>query len=139
MHAKLDTFFCELFEGLDRHRLVGRYLPCGYVGDVVVFAVHGASGEAAEHGQLADVAECVGDGALDEPLDGGFDFPTGGQKGVERAEGLEEALLLQFQTEGWEVCQRSLPRAAEKDQSSRSPMWARIWTGMRPAPAKPAK
>lgn len=67
----------RLFEGLDGRWLVSAYLASGYVGDVVVFAVDGAAGEATEHGELADVAECVGDGTLHEALDGGFDFAAG--------------------------------------------------------------
>ena len=42
-------------------------------GDVEVFSASGEAGEAAEHGELADVGEGVGDGALHEAFDGRLD------------------------------------------------------------------
>lgn len=66
----------------------------GDFSDVEIFSSRGAAGEAAEHGQLADVGEGVGDGALEEALDGGVERSVGGQVGIEGLEGGEEALLL---------------------------------------------
>jgi len=57
-------------EGLYGLGLDGVDLADGDGGDVEVFAACGRAGEAAEHGELADVGERVGDGALHEPLDG---------------------------------------------------------------------
>jgi len=63
-------------------------------GDVEVFSTGGRTGKATEHGELADVGEGVGDGALHEPLDGRLDGRGGGEVGVERGQSGEETLLL---------------------------------------------
>ena len=59
-----------LFEGLNRSGLRGVDLACGDRGNVVVFAGDGRAGQAAEHGELAGVGEGVGDGSLEEAVDG---------------------------------------------------------------------
>ena len=83
-----------LLERLNRSRLRGVYLACGDGGNVVVFAADGRAGKAAEHGELAGVGEGVGDGSLEEALDGRQDRFIGSQVLVEGAERGEEPLLL---------------------------------------------
>lgn len=48
------------------------------------------AGEAAEHGDLAGVGEGVGDGSLEEAVDGFFAQLGGGEGGVKDFEGAEE-------------------------------------------------
>ena len=79
---------------MDGRGLVGGDLAGGNGGYKEVFAAGGAAGKAAEHGELADMGEGVGNGPLHEAFDGDFDFAAGGEKGVERAQGLKEAFLL---------------------------------------------
>src|SRR2546427_4347246 len=54
----------RLFEFAARSGLVEAEAPDGDVGIVIVFAHDGGAGEAAEHGDLANVIEGVGDGSL---------------------------------------------------------------------------
>jgi len=63
----------QKLKGLYGFGLDGVDLADGDSGDVEVFATCGRAGEAAEHGELADVSERVGDGALHEPLNGRLD------------------------------------------------------------------
>jgi len=69
-------------------------LADGDGGDVEVFSTGWRAGEAAEHGELADVGEGVSDGALHEALDGRLDGRGRGEVGVEGGESGEETLLL---------------------------------------------
>jgi hypothetical protein len=59
---------CVLVELAARSGLIGAQTACGDFGLVVVFASDGAIREAAKQGQLADVAQGVGDGALEKLL-----------------------------------------------------------------------
>lgn len=52
-------------------------------GFVIVFTFDRASREAAEHSELADVRERVGDGTLQEAFDGSLQRLRGGQEVVE--------------------------------------------------------
>ena len=63
----------------------------------------------------------------------------GGKVGVERMEGAKKRCSSVTQECGLDVCQRSFPWTALSAQSNRSPMWARIWTGWRPAPIELGK
>jgi len=81
-------------EGLYGFGLNGVDLADGDGGDVEVFSACGRAGKAAEHGELADVGERVGDGALHEALDGRLDRRGGGEVSVECGESSEESLLL---------------------------------------------
>ena len=122
----------------------GRGLNCAYlagldVRDKKVLPTGRAAGEAAQHGQLAHVGERIGYGTLKKPFGRSAQRRIGGQKGVQGLERLEEAALFLGQGRGWEACQRTCPMAVLSAQSKRSPMWARICTGRRPAASKPAK
>ena len=57
---------CVLVELATGSGLIGAQAACGDFGLVVVFASDGAIREAAKQGQLADVAQRVGDGALEK-------------------------------------------------------------------------
>jgi hypothetical protein len=77
----------------------GRGLSCAHLAGLdirgeEILSVGGAAGEAAQHGQLAHVGECIGHGALEDPLSRGAQRRIGGQKGVQSLERLEEAALL---------------------------------------------
>ena len=93
-----------LFEGLNRSGL--RVVDTAYSdgGNVVIFAADGRAGEAAEHGELADVGESVGDGALEKAIkrriEGRIDRVIGSQILIEGAEGGEKSLLLFGPCEG---------------------------------------
>jgi hypothetical protein len=63
----------------------------GDVGFEIVFAFDRGAGQAAEHGDLADVREGVGDGALQEAFDGSVEWLGRGQVIVEPFQGGEEA------------------------------------------------
>src|SRR6476660_835489 len=58
----------------------------------VVFARDGRAVESAQHGDVADVREGVGDGALEELFRGGVERLAGAEIVVKITEGLEEAL-----------------------------------------------
>ena len=81
-------------EGLHGFGLDGVDLADGDGGDVEVFSTGWRAGEAAEHGELADVGEGVGDRALHEALNGRLDGRGRGEVGIEGGESGEETLLL---------------------------------------------
>ena len=58
----------------------------------VVFARDGRAVESAQHGDLADVSEGVGDGALEELFRGGVERLAGVEIVVKITESLEEAI-----------------------------------------------
>jgi hypothetical protein len=80
-------------KGLDWGWLIGADLPYGYGGKIKVLAAGGSAAKATKHGELADMGENVRDWSLDEPFNGSLYGAAGGQKGVECAQRLEEALL----------------------------------------------
>ena len=92
-----------------------------------------------EHGELAGVGERVGDGPLHEPLDRALNRGDEARNASKAASAAKKRCCSWGQASGWELRQRWFPWAMESAQSSRSPMWARIWTGWRPASSKPAK
>jgi len=69
-------------------------------GDIEVLAAGGATGETAQHGQLAHVREGVGYRSLEQALDRRVQWPAGGEKGIEGAQRGEEPLLLVRPGEG---------------------------------------
>ena len=64
----------------------------GDVGFEIIFALDWGAGQAAEHGELANVREGVGNGALQEAFDGSVERLGGGQIIVEFFQGGEEAI-----------------------------------------------
>lgn len=83
----------KLLEGLDCCRLRGAHLAHGDRGNVVVFSADGSAGQAAQHGELANMREGVGDGALEEAIDGRVEFGTRREVGIEGAKRGEKPLL----------------------------------------------
>src|SRR5579862_5668310 len=61
------------------------------VGDEIIFGADGSAGEAAEDGDLADVSERVGNGSLEESVDGAVEGRGGREDFVEPFERGEEA------------------------------------------------
>src|SRR5260370_22893597 len=58
----------------------------------ILFSLDGTAGEAPEHGDLSDVSEGVGNGALKKFFDGSLRRFTGSEKVVELLERSEEAV-----------------------------------------------
>jgi hypothetical protein len=87
-------FADEVLEGFGRFGLIGTDLSDGDGGDVEVFAMDGAAGEAAQHGELAAVGESIGDGALEEALRRRIERSGRSEECVKGRECVEEALLL---------------------------------------------
>src|SRR6266567_1484626 len=87
---------CALRRGSFEFAVRGGLLePDAAGGDVrfeIVFTFDRGAGEAAEHGDLADVIEGVGDGALEEAFDGLMERLAGGEIIVELFYGGKEAL-----------------------------------------------
>ena len=73
--------------------LVFAYTAFGDFGYDQVLAADGDAGDASEHGDLADVGQGVGDGALEDFLGGELDGGVGGEEVVKRFQGGEEAGL----------------------------------------------
>ena len=83
--------FSAILKTLPWRRLVQADTAGFDVGDEIVFAPNRATGEAAQHGELASVGEGVGDGGLEETVRG-FRAEAGGGEGlIEGFEGAEEA------------------------------------------------
>src|SRR6266705_4021031 len=80
------------FEFAARGGLVQSDAAGGDVGFEIVFTLNGRAAEAAEHGDLADVIEGVGDGTLEEAFDGLVERLGGGEIIVELFYGGKEAL-----------------------------------------------
>jgi len=93
-------------EGLDGRGLHGAGLARFDGSDVVVFAADGRAGKAAEHGELAGVAEGVGDGSLEEALDWRLDGMIGGQVLIEGAERGEKTVAALRARRGTRSCAR---------------------------------
>jgi hypothetical protein len=85
----------------------------------------------AQHRDLPDVPQRVGDRSLKDLLGGNVQTLAASKAPVEPLEGSEKPryLLVPRQRDG--VVPLLLPRAIESAQSSRSPIWARIRTGVR--------
>lgn len=80
--------------------MVRAYAAGGDFGHGVVFSLDGEAGEAAEHRQLADVSQRIGDGALEEFFYGGVERLFGGKVVIEGFKGGEEAVHFPVPFEG---------------------------------------
>ena len=72
--------------------LVFAYLAGGDVGCVVILTTNGDPGESAEHRELADVIECIGDGTLEKLFRGDVELRVAGKIVVETLQRVEETL-----------------------------------------------
>jgi hypothetical protein len=79
-----------LLERLNRRGLIRAHLAHRNCRDVKVLADGRAAGQTAQHGQLAHVGERIGDGPLQQLLDGRVQRPAGGKKRVKGLERLKE-------------------------------------------------